>query len=200
MKLQERKISELDTINEKNDSLLSSLRQQILQQAVQGKLVPQDPNDEPASELLKKIKAEKEKLIREGTIKKQKPLPPIASDEIPYEVPKGWAWCRLGEISQLITKGSSPKWQGVNYIEQSEKGILFITSENVDSFKLKFDNKKYVEKKFNEIEPRSILKRGDFLMNIVGASIGRTAVFNIDIKDTNINQAVCLIRQINFCI
>ena len=73
--------------------------------------------------------------------------------------------------------------------------MLFVTSENVDSFKLKFIKKKYVEIKFNEIEPRSVLKRNDILMNIVGASIGRTAVFDID-NLANINQAVCLIRTL----
>ena len=77
------------------------LRQAILQEAVQGKLVPQDPTDEPASELLKRIKAEKEKLIAEGKIKKTKPLPPIAEDEIPYELPQGWEWVRFGNIVQV---------------------------------------------------------------------------------------------------
>jgi type I restriction enzyme S subunit len=79
----------------------------ILQLAVQGKLVPQDPNDEPASELMKKIKAEKEKLIKEGKIKKgkikkEKPLPPIKPDEIPYELPKGWE-CDKGVASCQLT-------------------------------------------------------------------------------------------------
>ena len=77
------------------------LRQAILQEAVQGKLIPQDPNDEPASELLKRIKTEKEKLIAEGKIKKQKPLPPINKDETPYELPDGWEWVKLGNIVQV---------------------------------------------------------------------------------------------------
>ncbi|MEI7981212.1 MAG: restriction endonuclease subunit S [Bacteroidota bacterium] len=78
--------------------LLKKLRQQILQDAVQGKLVPQDPNDEPASVLLQKIKAEKEKLVQEKKIKKEKPLPPIKPEEIPFEIPENWVWCRLGEL------------------------------------------------------------------------------------------------------
>lgn len=80
--------------------LLKKLRQQILQDAVQGKLVPQDTNDEPASELLERIKAEKEKLVKEKKIKKDKPLPPINPEEIPFEIPENWVWCRLGEIAQ----------------------------------------------------------------------------------------------------
>ena len=74
------------------------LPKSILQAAVQGKLVPQNPNDEPANVLLKRIQQEKAQLVRKGKIKKEKPLPPIAKDEVPYELPDGWIWCRLGEL------------------------------------------------------------------------------------------------------
>tara|TARA_R110002124_G_scaffold227284_1_gene392571 strand:- start:80 stop:1855 length:1776 start_codon:yes stop_codon:yes gene_type:complete len=171
---------------------IEALKQTVLQLAVMGKLVPQNPNDEPASVLLEKIAEEKERLIKDKVIKKEKPLPAITDDEKPFELPQGWGWERLQNITNLITKGSSPKWQGVQYTEDP-KDILFVTSENVGSFKLIFKNRKYVEKKFNEIESRSILQKGDFLMNIVGASIGRTAIYDLDIS-ANINQAVCLIR------
>jgi type I restriction enzyme S subunit len=87
-------------------SLVKKLRQQLLQDAVQGKLVEQNATDEPASELLKKIKAEKQKLIAEKKLKKEKELPPIKPEEIPFEIPDNWVWCRLGEICNY---GSSPK-------------------------------------------------------------------------------------------
>ena len=99
-------IDDLSETNNHNQTLLIQLRQAILQEAVQGKLIPQYPNDEPTGELLKRIKAEKEKLIAEGKIKKQKPLPPIAKDEIPYELPQGWEWMRLGGIG-LLQRGKS---------------------------------------------------------------------------------------------
>lgn len=183
-------INNFETIFQTPESL-QELRNIVLQLAIEGKLVPQDPNDEPASKLIKKIKIEKDKLVKEGKIKKEKPLPKIEEDEIPFEIPESWEWVRLNEISSLITKGSSPKWQGISYTDKKE--VLFITSENVGNNKLLMDNKKYVENKFNEIEPRSILARNDILMNIVGASIGRTAIY--DLEDVaNINQAVCLIR------
>jgi len=169
------------------------LRELILQLAVQGKLVPQDPNDEPASELLKRIQAEKERLIAEGKIKKEKPLPPVSEKESPYQLPEGWVWCRLGYLCEIITKGSSPRWQGINYVDK--KGLLFITSKNVGSYKLITDNFSFVEWRFNAIEPRSILKKGDILMNLVGASIGRTAIYELE-QIANINQAVSLIRLI----
>jgi type I restriction enzyme, S subunit len=179
-------------------TLVKKLRQQLLQDAVQGKLVEQIKKEEPASELLKKIKKEKEKLIAEKNpstslrARKEKELPPIKPEEIPFEIPDNWVWCRLGEICDTITKGSSPNWQGVQYVDET-KGILFITSKNVDSFKIDLTKATYVEETFNEIEPRSILKKGDLLTNIVGASIGRTALFDLDVI-ANINQAVCILR------
>ena len=83
-------------------SLVKKLRQQLLQDAVQGKLVEQDLNDEPASELLEKIKAEKEQLIKAGKTKKEKELSAFKEDEIPFKIPEDWVWCRLGEICTKI--------------------------------------------------------------------------------------------------
>ncbi|MBU2104289.1 MAG: restriction endonuclease subunit S, partial [Nanoarchaeota archaeon] len=94
----EKEIKQLEQNVSHDEKLLKKLKQSILSEAVQGKLVSQNPEDEPASELLKKIKKEKEKLVKEGKIKKQKELPAISDDEVPYELPKGWVWCRLGEV------------------------------------------------------------------------------------------------------
>ncbi|SBS34615.1 EcoKI restriction-modification system protein HsdS [Marinomonas spartinae] len=80
---------------------IDQLKQTILQLAVMGKLVPQDPNDEPASELLKRIATKKEELVKQKKIKKQKPLPPISDDEKPFQLPNGWEWCRLPEVGDL---------------------------------------------------------------------------------------------------
>ncbi len=79
----------------------ADLRKAILQYAVEGKLVPQDNQDEPASILYEKIIAEKENLIKQGKIKKEKPLPPITDDDIPYEIPENWKWVRLGEVCEI---------------------------------------------------------------------------------------------------
>lgn len=86
---------------EKQAKLMTKLRASILMDAVSGRLVPQEPNDEPAIILLDKIRAEKERLIKEGKIKREKSLSPIAADEIPYELPEGLVWCRLGELLSL---------------------------------------------------------------------------------------------------
>ncbi len=85
--------------------LLSKLRQSILQDAIQGKLIPQDSNDKPASELLKSLKADKEKLIKEGKLRKEKPLRPVKNEGILFDIPKGWVWCRLGEIAISVSTG-----------------------------------------------------------------------------------------------
>ena len=85
-----------------------ALREKILDLAMRGKLVPQDPNDEPASVLLEKIKAEKEQLIKDKKIKKSKPLAPIADDEKPFDIPDSWEWVRLEDVAK-IEMGQAPK-------------------------------------------------------------------------------------------
>ena len=99
---------------------------------------------------------------------------------------------KLGELSELITKGASPSWQGYSYTEDSTQ-TLFDTSENVREGYMDFSSIKYVEDAFNEKQKRSMIQKGDYLINIVGASIGRAAQFNMDCK-ANMNQAAALVR------
>jgi len=99
---------------------------------------------------------------------------------------------KLGEHCNLITKGASPKWQGFNYINDATQ-LLFVTSENVRENYIDVSEPKYLSLGFNNIQKRSILQKEDVLFNLVGASIGRAAIFNLD-KISNINQAVAIIR------
>jgi type I restriction enzyme S subunit len=111
VEIQHEIVARLSSLEESNNELfekqyfqldlLKKLRQQILQDAVQGKLIPHDTNDEPASVLLERIKAEKEKLVREKKIKKEKPVPPIKPEEIPFEIPENWVWCRFSSIATI---------------------------------------------------------------------------------------------------
>ncbi|MFV0228521.1 restriction endonuclease subunit S [Empedobacter falsenii] len=201
---QKKIVEHLDQLYDKlNDSsteithqldLIKNLRQAFLREAMQGILVSNETSDnKTGADLLAEIQAEKAQLVKEKKIKKPKPLAPITEDEIPFDIPENWTWCRLGELADLITKGSSPKWQGVKYVDSYEEGILFVTSKNIDYYNVDLSNATYVTSNFNEIEPRSILQKGDLLTNIVGGSIGRTAIYNEDFI-ANINQAVCLIR------
>jgi type I restriction enzyme S subunit len=114
---------------------VARLRELILTLAVQGKLVPQDPRDEPASELLKKIRAEKDRLIAEGKIKRDKPLAEIAGEEKPFELPKGWEWVRLPEVTRTLGQGAPT--EKFTYIDvasiDNERGLVADTAETVEA-------------------------------------------------------------------
>lgn len=105
---------------------------------------------------------------------------------------KHWEKKALIDISEVITKGASPRWQGIEYVEDNSQ-TLFITSENVREGYLDLKIEKYVQSEFNNKQKRSMLMNGDILVNIVGASIGRAAIYNLN-NTANINQAVSLIR------
>ena len=110
------------------------LRKSILQQAIQGKLTERDPSDEPASELLKRIRAEKERLIKAGKIKKEKPLPPITEEEMPFEIPDRWEWERIGNLFTVI-RGSSPRPKGSPlYWSPTITGYNWITIRDISDF------------------------------------------------------------------
>ena len=172
--------------------LVKKLRQQLLQDAVQGKLVEQNPKDEPASELLKKIKAEKEKLIAEKKLKKEKELPPIKPEEIPFEIPENWVWCRLGEIA-YITSGSTPSQSAF-----VEKGIPYLKMYNLRNQKIDFFHKpQYIKEEVHNGQlKRCRAYSGDIIMNIVGPPLGKIAIIPDDLPECNFNQAAVLIRPL----
>ena len=113
-------LAEYDKLEQQAEKLdgeiFDKLKKSILQYAIQGKLVPQDSSDEPASVLLSKIKAEKEKLINEGKIKKENPLPPITDSEKPFDIPDSWQWVRLGEVSILNPKNNISDNMEVSFV------------------------------------------------------------------------------------
>jgi len=140
---------------------IEALKQSVLQWAVMGKLVPQDPADEPASELLKRIAVEKARLVREGKIKKDKPLPEIGEEEKPFEVPEGWEWVRLG--SQVLESGSgwSPACENRPRVAD-EWGVLKVSAVSWGEF-LADQNKALP----SNLEPRldCVVESGDFLVS-----------------------------------
>jgi type I restriction enzyme S subunit len=172
-------------------NLLKKLRQQLLQDAVQGKLVKQNKNDEPASKLLQKIKAEKEKLIAQKKLKKEKELPPITAAEIPFEIPEKWVWCRLGEICTKIGSGSTPN--GSNY---SETGTPFFRSQNIYDNGLVYDDIKFISDKVHKQMNGTTVYANDILLNITGGSMGRCALVPNEFEEGNVSQHVCIIRPI----
>lgn len=136
-------------------------------------------------------KINKVKSIAEKNLQNSKDVFELYLETVFTGSSNNWSKKKLSELCFLITKGSSPKWQGINYVDKP--GILFVTSENVGEGQLILNNKKFVEEKFNKKDRKSILQKGDVLTNIVGASIGRTAIYSLD-NNANINQAVCILR------
>lgn len=156
-------------------TLVKKLRQQLLQDAVQGKLVEQNPKDEPASELLKKIKAEKEKLIAEKKLKKEKELPPIKPEEIPFEIPENWVWCRLGEICTKVTDGfhNTPK--------KLSEGKIYISATHIREDGIKWSDCLYVsEKDHQELFKKAYPKKGEILITNRGAGCSTPVIIDID--------------------
>lgn len=190
----------LDTLFENFEMLadapigIPKLREMILQLAVQGKLVPQDPKNEPASVLLEKIKAEKDRLIKEKKVKKTRPLTPIKDKEIPYELPEGWEWTRLDTICSYIQRGKGPK-----YAEKSNIPVISQKCIQWEGFQIErarfidpISLKKYAEERF--------LQSGDLLWNSTGTgTIGRVNVYrheNIPYEKVVADSHVTVVRPI----
>ena len=153
---------------------IDALKQTILQLAVMGKLVRQDPTDEPASVLLEKIAAEKAQLIKDKKIKKEKPLPPISDDEKPFELPQGWEWIKFGLLSEFINGD-----RGKNYPNKEEyvtEGVAWINTGHIqpDGTLTSSDMNFISKSKFDSLRGGKIQK-GDLVYCLRGATFGKTA-------------------------
>ena len=174
------------------------LRQKILDLAIRGKLVPQDPNDEPASVLLEQIKAEKERLIKEGKIKKSKKSVKTSDtphyENVPFELPNSWVWCRLEDIA-YVASGSTP--DKTCFVEN---GVPYIKMYNLRNQKIDFAyHPQYItEEVHNGKLQRSRTEVGDLIMNIVGPPLGKLAIIPTTLPQANFNQAAVLIRPYKF--
>jgi len=154
-------------------NLIKQLRQAFLREAMQGKLVKSNNTKETGQQLLAKIKAEKAKLIADKKLKKEKELAPITEDEIPFEIPKHWVWCRLGEISN-IQRGKSPKY--------SDNGVFKMLNQKcVRWFSINIEHSKAVDEIwFNSIDKELKIKVNDLLVNSTGdGTIGRSGITDI---------------------
>lgn len=170
------KVTKLDEIDNLNESYISKLRQRILQDAVQGKLVQQDPQDEPASELLKKIKTEKDRLIKDGKIRNDKPLAPISDEEKPYGLPKGWEWTKLGEVCQRIHYGYTAS------AVHNTKGIRLLRITDIQNDKVNWLEVPSCQIDNSESE-KYLLNENDILIARTGGTIGKSyMVKNVNVK------------------
>ena len=209
-------VSAYDVAYQKTETLNSAfpeaLKKSILQEAVQGKLVPQDPSDEPAEALLGRIRTEKQRLIKEGKIKKDKHESVIfrrdnshyekldgvercIDDELPFEIPDFWEWVRISSIAALVTKGTTPRGGNVAY---SDIGVGFLRAENVAGLdQLDLSKLNHIDEATHTgFLKRSILEADDVLITIAG-TLGRTAIVKEENLPLNANQAVAIIRLVD---
>ena len=165
---------------------IDEIKDKILQLAIQGKLVPQDKNDEPASILLEKIRAEKEQLIKEKRIKKEKPLPEISEEEKAFEIPEGWKWARLNEIYRFIDyRGKTPN--------KINEGVPFITAKNVRMGYIDYSIQEYISmEEYEERKSRGISNKGDILFT-TEAPMGYVAI--ADLNTFSAGQRLITLQQ-----
>ena len=166
--------SELQTELKTQSNLLSKLRQAYLQEAVMGKLT--EPSQDNAQTLLKAIKSQKAELIKQGKLRKEKPLAPIKPEEIPFEIPDNWVWCRLGEICHKITDGTH---HSPTNIENGD--FKYITAKNIKSHGIDLSNITFISREIhNEIYSRCNPTIGDILYIKDGATTGVVTINNIE--------------------
>ncbi len=175
--------------------LIKQLRQAFLREAMQGKLVKSTNAKETGQQLLAKIKAEKAKLIADKKLKKEKELSPISEDEIPFEIPEHWAWCRLGEISN-IQRGSSPRPKGDSrYFAKSQTSFNWITISDISSF---CEGNKLKQTKEHLTEEGSkhsrFVDENEFIIAVSGSTTGKCCLTGID---GYIYDGLAVVKQIN---
>ena len=190
-----------------NAAFPETLKKSILQEAVQGKLVPQDPNDEPASVLLERIRAEKEQLIKEGKIKRDKHESVIfrrdnsyyekvdgiercIDDELPFEIPESWEWCRLKSLTENITSGSRD-W--AKYYSTTGAAFLRMGNLSKNSFDLRLEHIQRVSIPSKAEGTRTSLQSGDLLFSITG-DVGMLGLIPDGFEKAYINQHTAMIR------
>lgn len=186
----------IDEAQKKYSADAEILKSKLITMGIQGKLTKQLDSDGTAEELYEQIQEEKQKLIKEGKIKKEKALQPVADEEIPFEIPKNWKWVRLGNICSKITSGSTPKG-GKKGGAYTEEGFCFFREQNIYNNGIHTNGMAYIsEKLLNERENSTVISK-DILLNITGGSIGRCAIIPDNFTKGSINQHILIIRLIN---
>ncbi|MZH17912.1 restriction endonuclease [Clostridium sp. BIOML-A1] len=183
--------TKLETFNKK---FPEDMEKSILQMAMQGKLVEQRPEEGTADELYEQIVAEKAQLIKDGKIKKEKPLPEITEDEIPFEIPSSWKWVRFQEVCAVLTCGyaSTPEYVAENI------GMPFISAKNIKPYKFMPDDHKYIKRElYDKLTQTCCPKKNDILLTRVGAGIGEAAIIDIDMEFA-IYVSLTLIKLVDY--
>jgi type I restriction enzyme S subunit len=169
---------------------VARLRRFVLDLAVRGKLVAQDPGDEPASVLVASIARTKTRLIKGGELRRDKPLPPITASDLPFDLPSGWAWVRLGDISLMVTSGSRDWAQ-----HYADEGAIFVRMGNLSKghYRLRLDQIQRVKPPAGGEGTRTRLEAGDVLISITG-DVGMLGLIPEGFGDAYINQHTAMVR------
>lgn len=183
-------IDKIESASQQYIELQSSLRSKVLDVAMHGKLVKQNPTDEPASVLLDKIKSEKDELIKEKKIKKSKPLPEITEDEKPFDIPESWRWVRLGDIANYVQRGRSPKY------DKNSATHPIISQKCVQWDSISLNYAKYItEEFFSKLEEYRFVKENDILWNSTGTgTVGRVNIVKTEFDHVPVDSHVTLLR------
>ena len=165
-------------LNELNAQIGTLTKKAILQEAVQGKLVPQNPAEGNAKDLLEQIKAQKAALIKEGKIKKEKPLPEITEDEIPFDIPENWCWCRLGEIVNYKMGKTPPRAEAEWWGSKKDTPWISIADMNSDGYISK-TKETMSPKSIKEVFSNNVSPKGTLIMSFK-LTVGRVSILDID--------------------
>ena len=197
-----KKIEQVFSILDTTDELqaqyadnLTTLKSKLIDAAIQGKLIEQLPEDGTAEELYQQIQEEKQNLIKKGKIKKQKPLPEITDEEIPFDIPDNWKWVRMDEITAKVTSGSTPKGGKKSNAYVSD-GFPFFREQNIYDDGIHTDGMVYISEDLLETRLNSTVIAKDILLNITGGSIGRCALIPDDFDRGSINQHILILRMV----
>ena len=180
-------------LEEFNKRFPVDMQKSILQMAIQGKLVEQRAEEGTGEELYQQIQEEKQRLIKAGTIKKEKSLPEIAEDDIPFDIPETWKWVRFDNLCAVLTCGyaSTP-----TYVSEND-GMPFISAKNVKPYRFMPEDHNYISYElYNKLTQNAKPEKGDILLTRVGAGIGEAAIIDTDL-DFAIYVSLTLIKLVS---
>lgn len=199
VKLVENIMDEINCIDEaqkKYTNDIEILIAKLIDSGIQGKLTEQLSEDGNAEDLYEEIRAEKAKLVKGCKIKKEKALPEITEDAIPFNIPSNWKWVRLGDISAKISSGNTPAG-GKKSNAYVEKGYSFFREQNIYNDGIHEEGLVYITEELLKTRENSTVMPMDILLNITGGSIGRCALVPDDFTKGSINQHILIIRMID---
>ena len=186
----------IDKLSDRYSLDIKMLRSKLIDESIQGRITAQLPEDGNSEDLYLDIKREKDKLIKEKKIKKDKELPEITAEEIPFDIPDNWKWVRLGDICTKISSGNTPAGgsKGGAYVTE---GYCFFREQNVYNDGIHQEGMVYITEELLNTRENSTVLPKDILLNITGGSIGRCALIPDDFSKGSINQHILIIRVVD---